>query len=86
MLANKLATNVTNNILRNHLFCFLASFWIVSLTPFNNKPKFLKYLTILIMSSISSFDIISVAVPDLNTFLCMPAPAADCATVNPNEI
>ena len=38
------------------------------------------------MSSISSFDIISVAVPDLNTFLCMPAPAADCATVNPNEI
>ena len=38
------------------------------------------------MSSISSFHIISVAVPDLNTFLCMPAPAADCATGNPDEI
>ena len=38
------------------------------------------------MSSISLFDIINVAVLwlDLNTCLCIPAPAADAARVNPN--
>ena len=35
---------------------------------------------------ISSFDIISVAVPDPKIFLCIPAPAADAAAVMPNEI
>ena len=38
------------------------------------------------MSSISSFEIISAIVPERNTFLCTPAPAADTATVNPNGI
>ena len=42
------------------------------------------------MSSISSFDIISVVVlllwPDPNIFLCIPASAADAAAVNPKGI
>ena len=38
------------------------------------------------MSSISSFDIISVVVPDPKIFLCIPASAADAAVVNPDEI
>ena len=36
------------------------------------------------MSSISSFDIISVAVPDPQIYLCIPSSAADAAAVNPN--
>ena len=35
---NKLATNLPNNILRNHPFCTFASFLIVSLTTFINTP------------------------------------------------
>ena len=39
------------------------------------------------MSSISSFDIISVVLlPDHNIFLCVSAPAADAAAVNTNGI
>ena len=38
------------------------------------------------MSSNSSFDIISVVVPDPRNFLCIPASAADTAAVNPNGI
>ena len=38
------------------------------------------------MSSISSFDIISVVLPDPNSFLCIPASTADAAAVNPNGI
>ena len=38
------------------------------------------------MSSISSFDIISVVVPDPRNFLRIPASAADAAAVNPNGI
>ena len=38
------------------------------------------------MSSILSFDIISVAVPDHQIFLCILASAADAAGVNPNGI
>ena len=38
------------------------------------------------MSSISSFDIISVVVPDPKTFLYIPASAADAAALNPNGI
>ena len=36
------------------------------------------------MSSISTFDIISVVDYDPNIFLCVPASAADVAAVNPN--
>ena len=38
------------------------------------------------MSSISSFDIISVVVPDHKTFLYILASIADVAAVNPNVI
>ena len=38
------------------------------------------------MSSISSFDIISVAVPEPNIVLCIPTSAADAASVNNNGI
>ena len=66
---NKLASNVPNNMLRNHPFCSLASFLIVSLTPSNNNPESSRALTIFVMSSISSFYIISVALwPDPQIF------------------
>ena len=38
------------------------------------------------MSSISSFDVISVVVPEPKILLCIPTSAADAVTVNPNEI
>ena len=37
---NKLALNMSNNIPRNLPFGSFASFSIVSLTPFTNKPHF----------------------------------------------
>ena len=86
MFPNKFAPNVTNSIRRNPPFCSLASFSIVSLTHFDNKPESLRDLTIFIMSSISAFDIISVAAPDPKIFLCIPASAIVAAAVNPNGI
>ena len=57
------------------------------MTPFNNKPESSSDFTILIRSSISLFDIISVVLlPDPNIFLCIPASAADAAAVNPKGI
>ena len=49
--------NVPINLLKNPLYI------IVSLTPFTNKPDSLSELTILVISSISSFEIISVVKP-----------------------
>ena len=87
---NNEAPKVPNNILRNLPLCSLASCWIVSLTPFNNKPEFSRDLTIFIISFISSFEIIKVVVPaPLVTpepsifFLILPS-IADIAAVNPN--
>ena len=52
-----------------------------------NKPESSKDFTILIMSFISSFDIISVVLlPDPKIFLCIPASAADVVAVNPKGI
>ena len=59
---------------------------MVSLTSFNNKPKTLRDLTIFIIYSILSFDVISVVVPEHKIFLCIPASAADATDVNPNGI
>ena len=67
-------------------FCSFASFWTVSVTPFNNKPESSRDFTILIMSSISLFDLISVVSPDPNIFLCISASAAGDAAVNPKGI
>ena len=38
------------------------------------------------MSSVSSFDVIRVVVPDSKILGCIPASAADAAAVNPNGI
>ena len=55
------------------------------MTPFNNNPESSRDFTILIRSSMSLFDIISVF-PDPNIFLCIPASAAHAAAVNPKGI
>ena len=65
---------------------FFASFLIVSITPFINKLNSSRDLTICIISSTSSFEIIDVAIPDPKTYLCTPASTADAATINPNGI
>ena len=84
--SNKLAPKATNNILRNHPFCSVASFWIVSLTPFINKPESSGHLTIFMISYICSLEIIKVVNPDPNIFLWIAASVADSAAVNPNSI
>ena len=57
------------------------------MTSFNNNPEFSINFTVLIRSSISLFDIISVVVfPDPNIFLCIPASVADAAAINPKGI
>ena len=53
---------------------------------FNNKPESSRALTTLIMSYISSFNIISVAVPEPKIILWFLASAADATEVNPNRI
>ena len=67
---------------------FFSFILIISLTPSNNKPESSRDLTILTMSFISSFDIISVVLlhPILRLFLCIPASAADATVVNPKGI
>ena len=53
-------------------------------TPFNNKLESSRDFTLLIISSILSFDIINVVVlPGPNIFLCIHASAADAAAFNP---
>ena len=59
---NKLAPNVSNNILRNSHFCSFASFLIVSLMPFINKPDYSRKLIIFMIPFISSFETISVVI------------------------
>ena len=58
------AANVPNNIERNPRFCSFASSLIVSLIHFIYNPDFSSNLTIFIMSSISSFEIINAVLPD----------------------
>ena len=70
-----------------YLATYLEVLLFVSLTPFNNKPESSRDFTILIISSISLFDIINVVIfPDPNIFLCIPASAADAAAVNSKGI
>ena len=65
---SKLAPNVPNNILRNLSFCSFASFWIVSLKPYINKPDSSRDFTIFMISFISSLEIIKIVVPDSDIF------------------
>ena len=52
-------------------------------TPFINKPDSLRDLTVFI-SSISSFEIISVLMPDPKIFFWIAASVTDTAAFNPN--
>ena len=54
--------------------------------PFINKPDSSRYLTIFIISFISSLEIISVVVPDPNIFLWIAAFVTDAAAINSNGI
>ena len=84
-IPNKIAPNLPNNIPKYPPFCYIASFWIVSLTAFINKQDSSRDLIIFI-SFISSFEIINLIVPDPSIFSWITASAADAAAVNPNGI
>ena len=89
---NAIAPNAPNNIPRNLTYCYFASFLIVPLTLFISKPDSSSYLTTLIISSISSFEIVSATVrgaksegcPDTKICFWLAASVADTAAVNPN--
>ena len=66
---NKLAPKVPNNIPKKSPFYSSALFLIVSFTPYINNPDSSRDLTIFIISSISSLEIISVVKPDPSIFL-----------------
>ena len=83
---NKVAPKVPINILRNPPFCSFASFLIISLTYFINKHYSLRDLTTIMISFISSLEIINGVVPDLNIFLWIAASGTDADRVNPNGI
>ena len=65
---NKPAPNVPNNILRNIPFSSFASFLIISLTPFINKPDSSRDLIFLMISFVYFLEIISVVIPDPKIF------------------
>ena len=71
-------------MLRNPPFCSFASFLILSLTHFINKPD--SYLTIFIISFIWLLEIINFVLPDPNINLWIAASVADAVAVNPNGI
>ena len=66
-----------------HYTCPLLT---ISQTHFNNEPECSGDLTILIMPSIPSLDIISVAVPEPKICLHIPTSVADAVAVNLNGI
>lgn len=57
---NKLAPYVPSEIPVNLKFCHFSLFSILSLTPFINKPDFVKNLSTSMIFSISLFEIINV--------------------------
>ena len=75
-----------NNIPRNSPFWFFAKFIIVSLTCFINKPDSSSGLTILIISFISSFEVINVVTSNQNIFWRIAASVADADANNANGI
>ena len=83
---NSFAANAPNKIAKKPYFCSFASFSIVSLTPFINKPGSLRDLTIFKISFISSFEIISVVMPDPKNFFLTVASGVDVVFVYPNGI
>ena len=83
---NKLAPKVPFSIPRNFPFYSFVSFSLDSLTSFIHKPDSTRDLIIFMILFISSFEIITVVVPDPNIFLWIAASVADAAAVNPNCI
>ena len=84
---NKIAPNILNNTLKIPYFCSFASFLVVLLTPcFFNKPESPRDLTIFIIPSISSFEIINAAISNLRVSLCIHACAVAVIAVSPNGI
>ena len=78
---NKVAPNVSDNMLRNPYFCYFTSFLIVSLAAFVNKLReshFLRDLIILMITSISSFKFINVSIFD-TIFFWITTSNADAA-------
>ena len=57
---NKPVPNVPDNILKNSPFRSFVSFLIVSLTPFVNKPDYLRDLTVFIRSFMPPLEMINV--------------------------
>ena len=78
-LSNKRACNMPNSMSKNYLFCYFASFLIVLGIAFIKKLKYSRDLTILIMSSVSSFEIINAVVS--NPIFVV----ADAVAVNPKS-
>ena len=70
----------------NHLFFSLASFLIVSLIPFINKPDSSRNLTVFMISLIFSLEIINFVIPDPNIFCWIATSVADAGSVKPNGI
>ena len=73
-------------MLRNPPSSFFGSFLTVLLTLFINKSDSSRHLTIFIISTIFSIEIINGVVPYLIFFLCFPASDTDAATVNASRI
>ena len=82
-LPNKLAPNVSSNILKNPPLCSLVSFSIVLLTPFYKIPEFSRASIIVIISFISSSSIVHLT-PEPCIFFCILPSIADIAAVKPN--
>ena len=66
--ANALPNKLAISLEEIHLFVLLLQFLIVSLIPFTNNPDSWNYLTIFVISFISSFEITNVVDPDPWTF------------------
>ena len=75
---------MSNQIPRNSPFCSFASFLIVLITPFINKPDSSSHLTIFIISFIFSLEITNAVLAVPNNFSLIAASASDAAAVNPN--
>ena len=79
--SNKLPPNAPNNMLKNPLFYFFGSFIIVLLRPCINNPDSSGDLIKFIISSNSSFEMISAFIPDPNIFVLITASVVDTAAV-----
>ena len=66
-------------MLKVHVVCSLASFLIVVLILFINRPNLSRDLTIFMISSTSLFEIINVVISDPKLLLCILGSDADAA-------